>query len=404
MTGRIERDTSRSLARKAGRILLVLVFFLAAAVAVLAAVVVLLSPGKLRPILGEDGKALPDSINEKVHVRINGVDQGMIIRSRDTSHPVLLFVHGGPGMPGYVLEQRYPTGLEDDFTVVWWDQRGSGLSYAGVPRETMTREQFVSDTIAVTQYLRERFGQDRIYLLGHSWGSYIGIQAAAQHPELYHAYIGMGQISYQLKSEMATYRFMLERYKEKGDAGMVRKLEASPCGWTLPMSRSYMALRDPAMHRLGVGTTHDMKSVITGIFVPSWLDREYTVREKFDIWRGKFAAKGFGLWDEMQGDDMTRRITRLEIPVYFVHGIHDHTVSYSQARDYLAALKAPVKGFYTFERSAHSPAYEEPVRMRQILREDVLNGENKLADGEGAPVARVVSSHQLQPDETEGSR
>ena len=167
-------------------------FFLVAVAAIVAAVLLLVSPGKLRPIVDDNGRPLPKSINEKVHVRINGVDQGMIIRSRDMSHPVLLFVHGGPGMPGYVLEQKYPTRLEDDFTVVWWDQRGAGLSHDGVPRASMTREQFVSDTIAVTDYLRERFGQDRIFLLGHSWGSYIGIQAAAQHPELYRAYIGMG--------------------------------------------------------------------------------------------------------------------------------------------------------------------------------------------------------------------
>ena len=358
----------------------IVVIFLAAAAAVFAAVLWLLSPGKLRPILDANGGPLPNSIDEKVHVRINGVDQGMIIRSRDASHPVLLFVHGGPGMPGYVLEQKYPTGLEDDFTVVWWDQRGAGLSYDCVPRETMTREQFVSDTIAVTDYLRERFGQDRILLLGHSWGSYIGIQAAAQHPELYRAYIGMGQISYQLKSEVATYQYMVDAYRDKGDIGMVRKLQASPCTWTLPMSRKYMELRDPAMHGLGVGTTHDMRSVLTGIFVPSWLDREYTVGEKLDIWRGKFAAKSFGLWDEMQGDDLTERITELEIPVYFVSGRYDGTVSCSQAREYLAQLKAPVKGFYTFARSAHSPAYEEPEKMRQILREDVLGGEARLAD------------------------
>ena len=336
--------------------------------------------GKLRSILDERGNPLPNGLNEKVHVGINGVDQGMIIRSRDTSHPVLLFVHGGPGMPGYVLEQKYPTGLEDDFTVVWWDQRGAGLSYHGVPRETMTREQFLADAIAVTDYLRRRFGQDRICLLGHSWGSYLGIQAAARHPELYRAYIGMGQISYQLASENATYQYMLERYGAIGDTKMVRKLEASPCTWTLPMSRGYMALRDPAMHGLGVGTTRDMKSVITGLFVSSWLNREYTIGEKLDIWRGKFAAKSFGLWDEMQGDDLTKRITELEIPVYFVHGIHDHTVSYSQAKDYLARLKAPVRGFYTFARSAHSPANEEPEKMRQILREDVLGGRARLAD------------------------
>ena len=103
----------------------------------------------------------------------------------------------------------------------------------------MTCEQCVADTIAVTEYLRERFGQDRIYLLGHSWGSYLGIQAAARHPELYRAYIGMGQVTYQLEvGERDLPRTCSSGIRERGDMKMVRRLEASPCTWTLPMSRA----------------------------------------------------------------------------------------------------------------------------------------------------------------------
>jgi len=142
----------------------------------LAVILLIQSPGKAKPLLDENGSVIKDSISEKVYANINGVNMGMIVKSKNTSNPVLLFVHGGPGMPEYPFTEKYPTGLEDNFTVAWWDQRGSGLSYqSGMSEEKMTTEQFISDTIEVSKYLKKRFGQDKIYLMAHSWGSYIGI-------------------------------------------------------------------------------------------------------------------------------------------------------------------------------------------------------------------------------------
>ncbi|MDV7390243.1 alpha/beta hydrolase, partial [Arthrospira platensis SPKY1] len=114
-------------------------------------------------------------------------------------------------------------------------------------------------------------------LMGHSWGSYIGIQAAAQAPELYHAYIGVGQVSYQLQSEQLAYEYALDYYRQNGDQRMVRKLEAAPPTLTVPLPSAYEALRDAYMHGAGIGTTREMQSVITGIFLPSWQFREYTL-------------------------------------------------------------------------------------------------------------------------------
>src|SRR5678809_1484557 len=197
-----------------------------------------------------------------------------------------LYLHGG--MPDYFLTEKYPTCLEDDFTVVWWEQRGSGLSYSpDIPRETMTLEQMISDTLAVTNYLRHRFGKEKIYLMGHSGGSFIGIQAAARAPELYYAYIGVAQMSNQLKSEKLAYDYMLEQFRKNGNAKMVPKLEATPVTMTGGTPDAYLALRDPAMHSLGIGTMHTMNSVVTGIVLESFHSRDYTMREKIDLWRGK---------------------------------------------------------------------------------------------------------------------
>ena len=369
--------------QKARRVLAIIISIVLAGILILLGVLLAWSPGKPEPFLDANGDPLADSISEKILVNINGVEQGMFIKGKNINNPVLLFVHGGPGMPEYWLTQQYPTGLEDHFTVVWWEQRGAGLSYSpAIPAETMTAEHYIADTLEVTKYLRTRFGREKIYLMAHSWGSYIGIQAAAREPELYYAYIGMGQISYQIKSEQLAYEYALEYYKNIGNTDMVQRLEAAPPTLTVPLPAAYNALRDEYMHGAGIGTTHEMKSVITGIFLPSWQFREYTVGEKINLWRGKIFSRSsdFNLWDTMQATDLTKQVTQLAIPVYFFEGAYDYTCAYPLAKEYFAQLNAPVKGFYTFEHSAHSPIFEEPEKMLKILQQDVLAGTNNLAD------------------------
>jgi pimeloyl-ACP methyl ester carboxylesterase len=324
---------------------------------------------------------ITSSISEKSWVTINGVPQGMFIESQNRSNPVLLVVHGGPGVPDHFLTERYATGLEELFTVVWWEQRGTGLSYtADIPPETMTVDQFISDTVSVSNYLRSRFRKEEIYLLGHSWGSFIAIQAAAKAPGLYAAYVGMAQMSYQLESERLAYEYMLQQFKDQADSRMVRRLEKAPVTQEAGTPRDYLALRDKAMHTLGIGTTHDMRSVIAGIFIPSWLAKEYTLREKVNLWRGRSFSRSFGLWDKVLRTNLPNIVPALQMPVYFFHGQYDYTCSYELAREYFRNLDAPLKGFYTFQDSAHSPILEEPEKARRILREDVLAGSTALAD------------------------
>jgi pimeloyl-ACP methyl ester carboxylesterase len=318
---------------------------------------------------------------EKTWVGINGIKQGMVICSSNEANPVLLWVHGGPGMPDYFLTKRYPPKLDDLFTVAWWDQRGTGLSYHHhIPPATMTIEQFVSDTLAVTDYLRQRFGRDRIYLLGHSWGSFIAIQAASRSPQRFHAYLGMAQIVDQLESEKLAYDYMLATYRDRGDTAMVRGLENAPVSMSTGTPKAYLALRDKAMHQLGIGTTHDMKSVVTGIFLRSLGFPGYTIREKVALWRGRAFSRSFGLWDQLIRVDLRRAVPKLDIPVYFFAGRYDYTCVTALARDYFRSLDAPMKGFYSFGHSAHSPLLEQPALAHRILQADVLMGKNALAD------------------------
>lgn len=359
--------------------MLILLAFILVCILILTGVILVYSPGKAKPFLDESGKTLEGSISEKLFVEINGVRQGMFIKSKNAANPVLLYLHGG--MPDYFLTEKYPTGLENYFTIVWWEQRGSGLSYnKAIPISTMTPEQMISDTKEVTNYLRKRFGQEKIFLMAHSGGTFVGIQTATMYPELYHAYLGVAQISNQLKSEILAYNFMLGQFRDKGDLKMVKKLEACPVTLANGTPPAYSAIRDIAMHSLGIGTTHDMKSVISGIFFPSLKCQEYTLTEKVNMWVGKSRAGISIVWTQILATDLSKMVTELKIPVYFFEGIYDYTCSYAEAKSYFEILKAPMKGFYTFEKSAHSPFFEEPSKMQKIIMEDILTGANNLAD------------------------
>lgn len=339
------------------------------------------SPGKAIPFVDENGKPVLGSISEKIWVSINGIEQGMFIKGKDRTKPVLLFLHGGPGMPEYAISREYPLVLEEHFLVCWWEQRGAGLSYSSaISPETLTFDQLIADVFEVSNYLRKRFNQEKIYLMAHSGGTFIGIQAAAKTPELYHAYLAMAQISNQLESEKLAYKYMVEQFTLLSDLKMLSKFRKYPDDKI--NTPDYYVMRDAPMHRLGIGTTRAMKSVISGVFWPVMQNKEYSFTEKINIWRGKaFTTKTVGLWNKLVHTDLTKKVEKLDIPVYFFHGKHDYTTNYQLAKDYFKKLQAPVKRFYTFEQSAHSPLFEEPEKMKFILKKEILGEIQSHSEG-----------------------
>jgi len=339
--------------------------------------------GKTKPFIDESGHILEGSISEKIFVDINGALLGMFIMAKDNSKPVLLFLGGGPGIPEYFLEQELPSGLENEFVVCYLEYRGTSLSYkSGIAAESMTIEQYVSDAVDTTNYLRERFGQDKIYLMGHSFGTYVGLNAAYEYPELYHAYIAMSQLTDAKESEILAYNYMYEQYKSQGNEKMMKQFEEYPIAEFEDAFRAYSMsdLRDAAMHGLGVGTTHAMRSVIWGIFFPSLRCTVYTPMERINIWRGKAFAQTTSVAISARHFKAFEEIPEIDVPVYFFAGIYDYTVCYSLQKEYYEQIKAPLKAFYTFNNSAHSPLFEETEKSMEILSQDVLTERMTLAD------------------------
>lgn len=317
----------------------------------------------------------PKAVSEKLTVQADGSGLGAIILSKDSDNPVLLVCGGGPGIPQYLMESMLGSPLTDVFTVCYWDYRGTGLSYSNaISSVGMTTENFIGDTLRMTDYLADRFGKNKIYIMGHSFGTYIALKTVQAHPEKYVCYIAMAQIVSQAESEKIAFDYMKGEYEKAGNAKMVREFQKRDISGSEEAYIDYCAsgLRDKAMHDLGVGTARNMRSVITGIFLPSLRTRAYTQAERVNIWRGKIKSnKCPASRDTRTAFNALQDVPGLEVPVYFLTGKYDYTCCSALQQKYYEAVKAPDKALFLFENSAHSPLYEEHERGRQVLEEIV---------------------------------
>ena len=369
----------KAFTRKARRIMLIMLSILSACILTIVAVMFAYSPGKPTPFLDKNGIKLSNGISEKVFLNINGSKQGMFIKGKNLDNPVILFLHGG--IPVYFLTEKYPTHLEDNFTIVWWEQRNCGISYnTASTNNSTTLEQLVDDTIVLTKYLLERFEKEKIYLMAHSGGSFLGINVIDKAADLYEAYIGIAQMSDQLLSEKIAYEYMLNYFKEKKNKKWIDYFESFNFNDQHKIPKEYLKMRDAAMHELGIGTMRNMKNIATDLFLPSLYFSEYTLTEKFYLWYGKSKYGVHQIWESMIQTNLSEIKNVFKIPVYFFHGLYDYTCSYELAKKYFNKINAPIKGFYSFDQSAHSPLLEEPEKMNRILINDVKNLRKDLAD------------------------
>jgi len=307
----------------------------------------------------------------KTTIDVDGFPIGLTIFSENPENPVLLVCGGGPGIPQYLVEYLYPSVLSKNFTVCYFDYRGTGLSYSDdICIDDMTTARYLEDVDAVTDYLRERFSQDKIYILGHSFGTYIALNTVKLHPEKYLAYFAMSQNANQKESEYRAYDYMCNAYKENWDAKMLASLEKYPIRESEEIYNTYFSsgVRDKAMHELGVGTARDMKSVITGLFFPSLRCKAYTVKERINLWKGKAASNNFPVTKESISFNAFESISSIEIPIYFFAGEYDYTCCESLQREYYEFIEAPVKEYILFENTAHSPIYEDGAMADEIFQ------------------------------------
>ena len=350
-----------------------LLFALLIILVILAGFIMVLFPpsrGEITALSDENGNKLEGVIAEKCYVEADGCKIGMIILSEKEDNPVLLVCGGGPGIPEYLMEYMYPSALSKYFTVCYFDYRGTGLSYdKNVVAEGMTTERYLDDVQIVTDYLCKRFSREKLYIMGHSFGSYIALNTVKNHPEKYEAYFAMSQCTNQIESEYMGYDYMRAQYEQMNNHRMVKKFDNCPIRESGEMYEKYFSssLRDSAMHDLGVGTTRDMNSVITGIFLPSLKCTSYTWKERMNIWKGKILSNRFSVVKDSTGFNAWKDVPSIKIPIYFFAGKYDYTCNFELQKKYYESIDAPVKEFFIFEGAAHSPVYEKPDRAAEIF-------------------------------------
>jgi pimeloyl-ACP methyl ester carboxylesterase len=290
------------------------------------------------------------SIASLERIRIGGVDQYVLIRGDDTSLPVLLFLHGGPGMPAMYLAHEFQRPLEREFVVVQWDRRGAGKSYRQDVSNTLSSEQLIADTIELTNILRARFHQDKIYLVGHSWGTYLGMLVVARHPELYRTYVGIGQLARSGRplTEIQD-NYIRQCARRVGDREAVNELDQKGAD-----------VREALLFRFG-GEIHRAKSyfplLLAGLTAP-----EYSLRDVLNVPKGVALYSKHFVYNSISGDLMDV-IPQVEIPLYFFTGHYDYTDPFTLTESYYSKIKAPRKRLVWFEESAHFPFFEEPMKF-----------------------------------------
>jgi proline iminopeptidase len=339
-----------------------------AAVGLVAFTVLLARPATTDPIVDADGNRVPGSIAELSTIGVNGHDLDVMIRGHNVDNPVLLFLAGGPGGSELGAMRNHLPGLEEHFTVVTWDQRGTGKAYDELdPTGSYTLNSAVDDTIAVTNHLRDRFGQDGIYLLGQSWGSTLGVLAVQQHPELYTAFIGVGQMVSQLDTDRIFYEDTIE-WAAENDAALADKLQAIG-----PPPYADMLDYETALsyeHEV-YPYDHSANSEGEGGFSENFFVSEYSLTEQIHL-LGAFMDTFSVLYPQLQDIDFRRTATDFEIPMYFVQGAHEADGRADVFADWYPMINAPLKDVVTLETSGHRPLFEQPDEFIGYMVDVVL--------------------------------
>ena len=336
--------------------------------------VLILLPARTPPLTGSDGEPLPGSIATLEKVQLGGHNQWISIRGRSADNPVLLYLSGGPGQSDLPFSRVLFEDLTRDFVVVGWDQRGTGKSYPALdPVSTLTLDRAIEDTAELSQYLIDRFDAEKIYLLGESYGTFLGVLTLERHPELYHGYIASGQMVDPLETTRRLHQDVLEYAAETGNQGLADQMRA----FGDPPYRNSMANAYVMGYYEALATPYTPprayieRGQAAGIGPWGILASEYRFMEKLGVLRGLMDLFDV-MWPQMLGIDFRSDVTRLEVPVYVLDAEHELAARRDLALEWFELLEAPEKRIYTIENAGHSVAFEHFEELHRILREDVL--------------------------------
>ena len=307
-------------------------------------------PAYTPQIRDAQGQIVPNSIASLEWVTLGGVSQSILIRGWNRNNPILLMLHGGPGMPQMYLAHQFQSELEKSFVVVQWDRRGAGKSYnAHVPLQSIGVEQLVDDTHQLVELLCARFHQPKIILAAHSWGTYLGMLVVQRYPDLFYAYVGMGQMTDSERARESRREFIRQRARQTANKEALQDVETK---W--PDSSEKWLFEFGGELR---GAKSWWPLLRTGLGAP-----EYTATDALYRIPAGLRLYGHGINYSGHGE-LVHEVPAVKVPVYFFLGRYDYNEPSELAAAYLQALSAPSKKLVWFDESAHFPFLEEPAKF-----------------------------------------
>jgi pimeloyl-ACP methyl ester carboxylesterase len=315
----------------------------------------------------------PNGVQETFEVTLGGARQVVNVRGADRDNPILLFIHGGPGAVEMPVAWSFQRPWEDYFTVVQWDQRGAGRSFPlNDPKAlapTLRPERYRDDAIELIEALGKRYGKRKVFVVGHSWGSAVGLMVAAKRPDLLYAYIGMGQLIDARANERLGFEWTLEQARKDGNAPAVRELEAlRPYAGPGPLDVAKMGVeRRWSIHYGALAAGRNNGDFY---FHAPRLSPEYTPEDR-RAWDQGSAFTIESMWPQLADLDF-KPLTRLRVPVILFLGRHDYTTPWPVAEAWMKRLTAPRKRIVWLDHSAHLMMLEEPGRVFAGLIEEAL--------------------------------
>jgi len=323
---------------------------------------------KTKPILDAQGRVVAGSVASLERIKLGGVYQWILIRGYSVENPILLKLHGGPGQ-AEMATVALNRALEKDFIVVEWDQRGAGKSAQAIePESAMNIAQFVEDTHDLTELLLQRFHQKNLILVGHSWGSVIGLKTVQKYPTLYRAFVSTGQIANFSEGVLVGYRFLVDEAKARSDTSALNELmKIGPPPYTGRGSSAKREVFEKWLNAFGAEWHSPEKFDRVGWMVSAV---EYAWPEKLHYTGA--AKRSFDLLlPELAALDMNVVVPKVDVPVYFAVGRYDHLAPFEVSQKYFSNLIAPNKEWIWFENSAHFPQWEEAEKFHDLLTNKV---------------------------------
>jgi len=334
------------------------------AITILVFSLIIFFPTYTPKIRDENNRVVKNSIAELSKIKLGGVNQSVMIRGKNKDNPIILFLHGGPGYPFIGYARKFQRKLEEDFIVVNWDQRGSGKSFSPfIDKTTMTQEQLEKDTLDLINYLLEKFNKEKVFIVGHSWGTVLGIETIQNAPEKVHAYIGIGQVVDDHDGEIISYNYTLEEAREDENEQALQELAEIGIPPYEDSTKDTFVQRKWLKKYGGfekeVITLDEIKGGI--LFSPeySWIDG------------GRFLLGNMYSINTVLNNrdkvDFRQKYQTFEVPMYFCAGRYDYNTPSVIVEEYFNIINAPKKKFYWFEKSAHEPHLVEEEKFANIM-------------------------------------